>query len=192
MRLLRSLYGLKQASRTWHYHLVRGMLRLDFEQCKFDSCAFRLTMVVVVHVDGVFSIGTKSRFKQFGADLNTGELRWYAGLRFVRDKSAGTVTISQQAVAEQVVAKFGVTKNKDTPMVIGLKLEEFDPEEPNVDNPFRSLVGHLMWMAKNTRPDIFNAVRAVARYTHAPKEVLSGCMCVVLVVLASHSRGVAV
>ena len=28
-----------------------------------------------------------------------------------------------------------------------------------------------MWLANQTRPDILNAVRAVARYTHAPKLV---------------------
>ena len=31
VRLRRSLYGLKQASRTWHYYLVRGMKALGFE-----------------------------------------------------------------------------------------------------------------------------------------------------------------
>ena len=31
VRLGRSLYGLKQASRTWHYHFVRGMKALGFE-----------------------------------------------------------------------------------------------------------------------------------------------------------------
>ena len=182
VKLVRSLYGLRQASRTWHHHLVRGMIGLGFEQCKVDSCVFRLiengvvTMVVVVHVDDVFSIGSRSRCVQFGADLNRyvptsdlGPLRWYAGLRFTRDKLLGTITISQQAVAEKIVAKFGVTSNRDTPMMVGLKLDEFDNNEPNVSEPFRSLVGHLMWLANNTRPDIYNAVRAVSRYSHAPK-----------------------
>ena len=31
-RLRRSLYGLNQASRTWHYHLVRAIKPLEFEQ----------------------------------------------------------------------------------------------------------------------------------------------------------------
>lgn len=42
-----------------------------------------VTMLVVVHVDDVFSIGTKERCVQFDADLNRyvpitdlGELRW--------------------------------------------------------------------------------------------------------------------
>ena len=70
-----------------------------------------------------------------------------------------------------MVAKFGVTRNKETPMVVGLRLDHFDPTEPDVDKPFRSLVGHLMWLANQTRPDILNAVRTVARYSHAPKLV---------------------
>ena len=40
-RLRRSLYGLYQASRTWHYHLVRGIKPLEFEQCEADVCAIR-------------------------------------------------------------------------------------------------------------------------------------------------------
>ena len=56
-------------------------------------------------------------------------------------------------------------------MVVGLWLDNFDPTEPDVDEPFRSLVGHLMWLTNQTRPDILNTVRAVARYYHAPKLV---------------------
>ena len=32
-------------------------------------------------------------------------------------------------------------------------------------------LGHLMWLANQIRPDILNAVRAVARYSHAPKRL---------------------
>ena len=35
--------------------------------------------------------------------------------------------------------------------------------------PFREVVGSLMWIANQTRPDISNAVRAVARHSHEPK-----------------------
>ena len=137
-----------------------------------------VVMVVVVHVDDIFSIGLKSRCDKFGVDLNRyvpitnlGELRWYAGCRFFRDAVLGTVTMSQQAVAEKIVAKFGVTQNKETSMVVDLKLEQFDADEPDVEEPFRLLVGHLMWLANQTRPDILNAVRAVARYSYAPKRL---------------------
>ena len=40
-RLRRSLYGLNQASRTWHYHLVREIKPFEFEQCEADVCVMR-------------------------------------------------------------------------------------------------------------------------------------------------------
>ena len=175
VRLRRSLYGLKQASRTRHYHLVRGMKAIGFEQCRADTCVILLvedgavSVVVVVHVDDIFAIGRKTRCDKFGDGLNAyvpitnlGELRWYAGCRFEQNRVAGTVKISQQASAEKIVAKFGVTRGKLTQMVVGLRLGKFFQEEAEVEEPFRSLVGHLMWLANQPRPDILNAVRAVA------------------------------
>ena len=149
VRLRRSLYGLKQASQTWHYHVVRGMKALGFEQCEADACVMRLvedggvSVVVVVHVDDIFAIGRKSRCDKSGGDLDArvpitslGELRWYADCRFERDRVAGTVKISQQAFTEKIVARFGVIRGKPTPMVVGLRLDEFDQEEAEVEGPF--------------------------------------------------------
>ena len=109
VRLRRSLYGLRQASRTWHYHLVRWMKALGFEQCEADACAMHLVedvavsaVVVVHHVDDIFAIGLKTRCDKFGDDLNAcvpitniGQLRWYTGCSFERDRVAGTVKIFQ-------------------------------------------------------------------------------------------------
>ena len=36
--------------------------------------------------------------------------------------------------------------------------------------PIRELVGSLMWLANQTRPDISNAVGVVARFAHSPKK----------------------
>ena len=40
-RLNKSLYGLKQASRTWHTHLTMCLKTLGFELCMTDVCVFR-------------------------------------------------------------------------------------------------------------------------------------------------------
>ena len=107
VKLGRSLYGLKQASHTWQNHLVRGMRSLGIEQCAAGACVMRLvedgvvSMVVVVHVDVIFSIGRTKRCDQFSRDkyvsiTNLGELRSYAGCRFSHDFDSGKITISQQ------------------------------------------------------------------------------------------------
>ncbi|CAB1097067.1 unnamed protein product [Ectocarpus sp. CCAP 1310/34] len=178
VKLAHSLYGPKQASRMWHYHFLRAMKRLGFEQCAADACVMRLiangvvTMVAVVHVDDIFSIGTKSRCGQFCRDLNAfvpiknlGELSLYAGIRLSRDRAGGTSTLSWETFARNLVEKFGATRNKETPVAVGFKLEDFDDAQRDVLEPFQSLVRHLMWLANQPRPNILNAVRAVARFT---------------------------
>ena len=122
------------------------MKALGFEQSEAGTCVMRLVedgavaVVVVVHVDDIFAVGRRTRCDKFGDDLNAyvpitklGELRWYAGCLSERDRVAGTVKISQQASAEEIVAKFGVTRGKLTPMVVGLKLGESDQEEAEVE-----------------------------------------------------------
>ena len=40
-----------------------------------------------------------------------------------------------------------------------------------MDVNFREIVGSLMWIANQTRPDISKEVRAIARFSHDRKEV---------------------
>ena len=76
MRLNKSIYGLKQASRSWHAHLTECLKSLGFEQCLADVCVFRLIqegqMIVtaVVHVDDIFAVGKQNRCDQMCEDLN--------------------------------------------------------------------------------------------------------------------------
>ena len=108
VRLNKSLYGLKQASRTWHAHLTTCLERLGFEQCMTDVCVFRLiedgrvAITAVVRVDDIFAVGQKERCDGLCVDLNRtitvknlGDLKWYGGCRYSRDRERGTLTISQ-------------------------------------------------------------------------------------------------
>ena len=184
VRLNKSLYGLKQASRTWHAHLTTCLLRLGFEQCLTDVSVFRLiedgcvTITAVVHVDDIFAVGQKERCDRLCVDLyrtipvkNLGELRWYGGCRYLRDRKMGTLTISQQSFARELMNKFDVTSVQNIPLRVGLKLDEFDVDEKTENRPFRELVGGLTWLAISTRPDISNAVRSVSRYCSTTKAI---------------------
>lgn len=49
-------------------------------------------------------------------------------------------------------------------------LKEFDADEADVEEPFRSLVGCMFFsLAKHTRPNRLNGVRASVRHSHAKK-----------------------
>ena len=150
VKLCRSLYGLKHVSRQWHHHFVRGIKGLAFEQCDADACGMHLveaggvSIVVVVHADGIFGVELMSRCDQFCEDLNQfvpinnlGKLRWNAGCRLSRDWDAGTMTISQQVFAEATAVKSGVTRDKSMPAVVDVEVRRFNEDEPDVDELFR-------------------------------------------------------
>ena len=184
VQLNKSLYGLRQASRQWFSLLKKLLLALGFEQCKADTCVFRLieggkiAIVLVFHVDDIFVVGEKERCDRFAEDMNKsvptknlGELKWYSGCYYERDREAGRIKISQVTYVEELAKRYGVSTGGGIPLSAAIKLWDFDPEEPDVDHPFRELIGALLWIARLSRPDILNAVRAVARYCSAPKMV---------------------
>ena len=124
-----------------------------------------MTSTAVVHVDDIFAVGRKEICDRLCADLNRaspvnnlGQLEWYGGCRYPRDRERGTLTISQQSFTEELVEKFDVTCVQNVSLRIGLKLDEFNVDEETESRPFREVVGDLMWLTISTRPNISNAV----------------------------------
>ena len=93
------------------------------------------------------------------------------GSEYKRHHDKGSLEISKTQCIQNVVQRFGITKASPIPASPSLDLKHVSDEDPVVDVSYREMVGSLMWTAKKTRPDIANAVRAVARFLHDPKEV---------------------
>ena len=120
VRLNKSLYGLKQASRTWHTHLTTCLKRLAFEQCMTDVCVFRLiedgrvAITAVVHVDDIFVVGQKEACDRLCVSLNRtipvknlGDVKWYGGFRYSRDRKRVTIpTEFRGRVGEEIPCDF--------------------------------------------------------------------------------------
>ena len=102
---------------------------------------------------------------------NLVELRWYSGCFYERDWEKGLLTISQRTFAEQLVSEYGVKYGKSVPLPVGTKFAKLDKNEAPAGWPFRELIGSMMWLATQTRPDTSNALRVVARYCSAPEYV---------------------
>ena len=130
-----------------------------------------IVMIVCVHVDDI-PVAGKSEMCVF---LNTclwefqttgGELSWYLGCTFERDRKGGVRRASQRVFIESVVSRYGVDAVSDLPTSQSTDLDPRRNEEPACDKPVRAVVGSLMCLGGITRPDIANAVRAVTCQIH--------------------------
>ena len=113
-----------------------------------------MAVTAVVHVDDIFAVGQKERSDTLCGDLNRtipvkklGESNGYVGCRYSRDRKRGTLTISQPVFAEDLVKKFRLTSIQSIPLIVGVRLEEFDEDEETESWPFREFVVGLVWLA---------------------------------------------
>ena len=184
-KLERAIYGLKQSGRKWGHLCADTLIEHGFEQCKAGPCVFRkvvdgaVVMIVGVYVDDLFIGGSEEDCESLLASLNKkfptndlGECTWYDGCGIERDVELGAIKLSQEAYAESLIKRFDVQSISGIPASPGADLGPKQDDEPGGDWPVREAIGSLMWLLTMTRPDITNAVRAVARYAHEPTERL--------------------
>ena len=118
VRFIKSLYGLKKTSRSWHVHLATCLKKLGFEKCLADACVFRsiegerVAIIVLVHVADIFVVGLKSRRERFRGELNQlvpvknlGGTSMVGVCYYSRDRKRDNLKISQKMFADELVRK---------------------------------------------------------------------------------------
>ena len=138
-----------------------------------------VVMIVGVYVDDLLVGGSEEDCESLLTSLNKkfptddlGECTWYDGCGIERDVELGTFKSSQEAYVESLMKRFDVQPISDIPASPGADRGPKQDNEPGGDWPVREAVGSLMWLSTMTRPDITNALRAVARYAYEPTERL--------------------
>jgi len=85
-------------------------------------------------------------------------------MEITRDRAAGTIQLSNQQATQALLSQHSMSQCKpsSTPLPTGVKLQADDsaPAPPGYSN----LVGSLLYLSITTRPDIAQAVGALARY----------------------------
>jgi histone deacetylase 1/2 len=73
LKLLKNLYGQKQARRVWNQHLIKGLIRIGFLQSEIDECMiYHSHTIFVVYVDdGIFAGPYSKEIDQAIEDLQS-------------------------------------------------------------------------------------------------------------------------
>jgi Reverse transcriptase (RNA-dependent DNA polymerase)/Integrase core domain/GAG-pre-integrase domain len=182
-RLHKALYGLKQAARAWHEKLREQMIKHGFTPSQHDPCLFfrgdgEWRVYIVIHVDDALIFGkphagakAKQSVSQMFDIKDLGPVRYFLGISIQRNASGG-YSLSQSKYVNDMLHRFGMTDaaTKPTPLPVGLSLSRTLGTALPPDNQYQALVGSLIYLAVNTRPDISHAVGILSRFMSCPTD----------------------
>jgi len=189
-KLRKSLYGLKQAPRQWniklHHFLVDtlGFLPNDVDAALYTQWTNGHLIIICVYVDDLLLASNnrpalnelKRRLAAGFKMKDLGSLNYYLGVEVIRDRAAGTTTLTQRAYALEVLKRFNMEscRGVGAPAEQGVTLTkemcpktEMESEYMN-SVPYASCVGALMYLSTCTRPDISWALSKAAAFTANP------------------------
>ena len=180
LKLNKSIYGKRDSPRLWYLCISEPLLELGFNQSKHDQCLFiRHDCILILFVDDV-GICFKSKevleellsqITQRGFHFTRQEsFNEYLGIQYT--ESNGTIKMSQPGLIKKIIAAAGMKDCNpcDNP-TLQQALGSNPDGAPMTDSwSYRSIIGMLLYLSGNTRPDIAFAVSQAARFSHSPKQ----------------------
>ncbi|KAL0315137.1 UNVERIFIED_CONTAM: Retrovirus-related Pol polyprotein from transposon TNT 1-94 [Sesamum calycinum] len=181
----RSIYGLKQASRSWNIRFDEFIRGYDFVKNDFDPCVYKKVsgtsvLFLVLYVDDILLIGndikmlgdTKAWLSTQFSMKDLGEASYILGIKIFRDRSKRILGMTQNSYVEKVLKRFKTEYSKRgfLPMRHGVKLSRKQSPKTDeelkrmLDIPYASAVGSIQYAAQCTRPDIAYALSVTSRY----------------------------
>jgi hypothetical protein len=185
-RLLRAIYGLKQAPLQWNKELHKSLLKMGFKRSISDTGVYyqhigNEIVIIVVYVDDALFMGSNSKllkqkkneFLKVWECRDLGEAKEYLGIRIIRDRKNRTLTLDQSAYAQKVVQRFVLDKAKSarTPLPTGYNPNKNDADpDPKLRSLYQSVIGSLLYIMLGTRPDIAFAVIKMSQFSANPSQ----------------------
>ena len=191
-KLVKSLYGLKQAGRVWNKTLHSALSSMGFNRVQSDHGLYiylrddvRLLMQVFVDditlacKDGAKIDSGIQELSQHFKLRDLGPTTQLLGIEIHRDRPNCQLSISQSQFISNLIREHGLSDSKavTTPLNDlnpGTRLStsmcpQNDAEALEMQQyPYISVVGSLMYLAVTTRPDIAYAAGVLARFSSNP------------------------
>jgi hypothetical protein len=188
VRLLRNLYGSKQAAFMWYSLIYRVLLQFGFERSKYEPCCFIYKnqdegeyAMVCICVDDLLIVSKTekctSNIKQYLAEIfrkikDLKELEKYLGLRI--QKKEKQIILIQSEYVDSILKEYKDTKNEEiqprnTPLP--KDLNPLVNEENGREKSIFDIIGKIRFLADRTRPDLAFAASFLARFAMKPAKV---------------------
>lgn len=190
MRLKKCLYGLKQSGRRWNAHLTASLRSLGFAPTSADPCLYIRTdgslALIAFYVDDIIVAAepqvADALVRAIGKIYpikDQGPLSWFLSCK-VEYIVGKHLRLSQQAYAQSIVAKAGMTQCKPISSPMDAVLPSQEEEEISVDEEnllrehdvrklYPSHLGAAWYLALCSRPDILYCCHSLSRFMSNPR-----------------------
>ena len=184
-KLQRSIYGLKQASRSWNLHFDEavkefGFMKNEDEPCVYKKVSGSAIVFLVLYVDEILLIGNdiptlqsvKSWLGKCFSMKDLGEAAYILGIKIYRDRSQKLLSLSQSGYIDKVLKRFSMQDSKRgfLPMSHDIKLSKSQcpttkDERERMDKiPYASAISSTMYAMLCTRLDVSYALSMTSRF----------------------------
>ncbi|KAH9679839.1 hypothetical protein KPL71_026297 [Citrus sinensis] len=189
-----SYMGILKKKSSWIS--LRGSLKKGLKIChgycrsQYDSCVYFKTLssedriYLLLYVDDML-IACKKReeIEKLKMELNTafemkdlGTATRIMGMQIVRNRSKGTLFLTQAMYAKRVLSRFEMNGAKPVTVPLSAHFRLSKLQEPEEDHdlehiksvPYSSAVGSIMYSMVCTRPDVAYSVGVVSRFMGNP------------------------
>ena len=134
-KLKRSIYGLKQASRSWNIHFDETVKEFGFiknvdEPCVYKKTNGRTIVFLVLYVDDILLIGNdipilqtvKLWLSNKFSMKDLGEASYILGIKIYRDRSKRMLGLSLSTYIETMLKRFSIENFKKGYLLIGQEI----------------------------------------------------------------------
>lgn len=181
-KLKKSLYGLKQAARVWNKTLHAILEKYNFKKNDFDQCLYSKTSNekvchLLVHVDDILAVYNDDEFLETSINnigkhfelKNLGEVSSYLSINV--ERSGMKFSISQENYIEKIIETAKLVDAKDSKFPIDTGYFKLEGKLLDSNEEYRKLIGMLLYVAINTRPDIAASTSILSKRIEEPRDV---------------------
>ena len=124
-KLQRSIYGLKQASRSWNMRFDEAIKTYGFIQNPDESCVYKFikdkrVVFLILYVDDILLIGNNiellSDVKAWLAEQfqmkDLGEASYILGILLIRDRKKKLLALSQALYIDKMLVRYSMQNSK--------------------------------------------------------------------------------
>lgn len=177
VRLTKAIYGLRQAGREWNSMIDAEFKKLGLKPLVNDRTIYILQsgmerLYLVLYVDDILlASSSRSLIDEVKANIgktvnikDLGAVQTFLGISITRNKNNHVIQLSQRKYIESITTKYDILNYRTIPEIEAGS----DLLTPASKRTYQGLVGAIMWVTNNTRPDLAARIGIQAQAVASP------------------------